>query len=113
MANKRESARGDTGSLSTTSQRAPLALPADCRIAASPALKDALLGRLDEGTITLDGSQVERADTAALQLLLLFRRELAMRGGNLSWLGASAALLEAADLLGLTHTLELPTVASA
>lgn len=110
MADKRKTAQGDTGTSAKTGQ---LALPADCRIAALPVLKDALVGALGESAITLDGRQVERTDTAALQLLLLFRRELALRGANLSWLGASEALLEAASLLGLTQTLELPAAASA
>lgn len=110
MADKRKTAQGDTGTAAKTGQ---LTLPADCRIAALPALKDALLAVLGESAVTLDGRQVERTDTAALQLLLLFRRELALRGANLSWFGASEALLEAASLLGLTQTLELPAAASA
>lgn len=113
MVDKRKTAQGDKRAASTTEQQAPLALPADCRIAALPALKDALLAALGEGAVTLDGRHVERTDTAALQLLLLFRRELALRGANLSWLGASSALLEAAGLLGLTQTLELPAATSA
>jgi ABC-type transporter Mla MlaB component len=51
---------------------------------------------------------VERADTAALQLLVLFRRELQARGGTLDWRGASEAINEAAGLLGLARILELP-----
>lgn len=113
MVDRRKTAQGDTGELPAADPQAPLVLPADCRIAALPVLKDALVGALSAGAVTLDGRQVERTDTAALQLLLLFRRELALRGANLSWLGASNALLEAAGLLGLTQTLELPAAASA
>lgn len=113
MVDTPKTARSDIGSSPATSRNALLALPVDCRIAALPALKDSLLGVLGEGVITLDGSQVERTDTAALQLLLLFRRELAGRDAKLSWLGASDALLEAAALLGLTQILELPAAASA
>ena len=88
---------------------AVVVLPPDCRIAAQAALKAELLGVLEKGAIVvLDGSQVERADTAALQLLVLFRRELQARGGTLDWRGASEALNEAAGLLGLAQILELP-----
>lgn len=88
-------------------------LPADCRMAAQAALKAELLGALDAGAIVLDGSQVERVDTAALQLLVLFRRELDARGGTLGWHGTSDALNEAAGLLGLAQLLNLPAAALA
>lgn len=94
---------------------APLALvlPADCRIAAQVALKQALMDALETGGIVLDGRAVERTDTAALQLLTLFQREVKARGSSLSWCGASDALNEAAGLLGLTQILELPAAALA
>lgn len=92
---------------------AQLMLPADCRMATQMALKDELLGMLDAGSVVLDGSQVERVDTAVLQLLVLFRREVAARGGTMSWREASGALGEAAALLGLAQTLELPALALA
>jgi len=44
---------------------------------------------LPGGAIELDGSRVERVDTAALQLLVLLRRALDGRGGTLAWRGAS------------------------
>lgn len=110
MAGKRAAKQKEEG------QREPVAdgaavvvLPADCRIAAQAALKAELLGALKQGAIVvLDGSQVERADTAALQLLVLFQRELQARGGTLGWRGASEAINEAAGLLGLARILELP-----
>jgi anti-anti-sigma regulatory factor len=93
----------------TADAAAVVVLPADCRIAAQAALKAELLGALKQGAIVvLDGSQVERADTAALQLLVLFQRELQARGGTLGWRGASEAINEAAGLLGLARILELP-----
>jgi ABC-type transporter Mla MlaB component len=92
---------------------AQLMLPADCRMATQMALKDELLGMLSAGAVVLDGSQVERVDTAALQLLLLFRREAVARDCTVSWHGASGALGEAAALLGLAQTLELPALALA
>jgi phospholipid transport system transporter-binding protein len=88
-------------------------LPADCRMATQAELKAELLGALEANAIVLDGGQVERVDTAALQLLLLFRRELDARGGMLVWHGASDALNEAAGLLGLAQSLNLPATALA
>jgi Anti-anti-sigma regulatory factor (antagonist of anti-sigma factor) len=121
MAGKRASQRGTGESGAEVSDAAsadaatapPLLLPADCRMAAQAALKEDLLGALKAGAIVLDGSRVERVDTAALQLLVLFRRELHAHGGTLRWLGTSDALNEAAGLLGLAQLLNLPAQALA
>jgi len=82
-------------------------------MAAQAHLLPELLAALDACTIELDGREVERVDTAALQLLTLFKREVAARGGTLRWMGASDALDEAAGLLGLAKTLELPAAVPA
>jgi phospholipid transport system transporter-binding protein len=109
MAGKRAAKQKDDGQQPVVDGAAVVVLPADCRIAAQAALKAELLGALEKGAIVvLDGSQVERADTAALQLLVLFRRELQACGGRLGWRGASEAINEAAGLLGLAQILELP-----
>ncbi len=113
MASKRTTADKGAGTPSENTGSGHFVLPADCRIAALPSLRDELLTALGRPAVALDGRQVERADTAALQLLVLFRRELVASGGSLSWLGASHALSEAVSLLGLTQTLELPAVALA
>ncbi|MFC4764263.1 STAS domain-containing protein [Dyella koreensis] len=83
-------------------------LPADCRIADLPAVKAELQAALATSAAELDASAVERVDTAALQLLAVFRRDAASKGLAVAWTGASAALRDAATLLGLAHTLELP-----
>ncbi|HEY8585930.1 MAG TPA: STAS domain-containing protein [Rhodanobacter sp.] len=84
-------------------------LPPDCRISAQNALKAELVAVLDAGAIAvLDGSQVERVDTAALQMLVIFQRELEARGASVSWRGANSVLNEAAGLLGLAQILKLP-----
>ena len=92
---------------------AMVALPADCRMSTQGSLMAELLRALDERAVVLDGQAVERIDTAALQLLALFRREVGVRGGTVSWRGPSAALHEAASLLGLTTLLELPATVPA
>lgn len=122
MAGKRAARQLDTGEPPAqasaavpagASEAARVLLPADCRMAAQAALKADLLGALEAGAIVLDGGQVERVDTAALQLLVLFRRELDARGGTLGWHGTSDALNEAAGLLGLAQLLNLPATALA
>ena len=122
MAGKRAARQLDTGGSPAQApaaapagacEAARVLLPADCRMAAQAALKADLLGALEAGAIVLDGGQVERVDTAALQLLVLFRRELDARGGRLHWRGTSDALNEAAGLLGLTQLLNLPATALA
>ena len=118
MAGKRAARQKEDGQLPTvaaaTAGAAVVVLPPDCRIAAQAALKAELLGALEKGAIVvLDGSRVERVDTAALQLLVLFQRELQARGGTLDWHGASEAFNEAAGLLGLARLLELPAAGPA
>ncbi|MGY3039498.1 phospholipid transport system transporter-binding protein [Rhodanobacter sp. TND4EL1] len=83
-------------------------LPADCRMAAQAALKAQLLDVLCKSEIVLDVSALERVDTAALQLLVLFRRELECSGGTFRWSGANQVLAEAAGVLGLERLLNLP-----
>jgi len=84
-------------------------LPADCRLAAQVAVQTELVKALERGVpVVLDGCGVERIDTAALQLLLLFGRALADQGGSFSWKGASDTVREAAAALGLDDILELP-----
>ena len=85
-----------------------LALPADFRIAAQAAFKQQLIDALDHDAIVLDGAAVERVDTAALQLLVVFQRELDARQRAPSWQSASTVLTEAAEVLGLAQTLKMP-----
>ena len=83
-------------------------LPADCRLAAQADLKRQLQAVLCQGEIVLDVACLERVDTAALQLLVLFRRELESQGGRVRWRGANPVLDQAASLLGLEQLLNLP-----
>lgn len=53
----------------------------------------------------LDGSAIERVDTAALQVLLAFSRESRDRDVALEWSGVSDSLRSASTLLGLAHEL--------
>lgn len=73
---------------------------------------NSLQGRLERSlqkssTIELKANAVEKADTAGLQLILALKNEAETRGGAISWKKPSAALLEAAQRLGLTTALGL------
>lgn len=111
MARKKGAKRGEEDR--PVSDVAKVALPADCRLAAQAALQAELVQALASARVELDGRQVERVDSAALQQLWLFRRELVARGGQLAWQGASGVLNEAASLLGLAENLQLPAVGPA
>lgn len=115
MAGKRAAKDADTRDAAAQAGAGPtvVVLPPDCRMAALPALKAELEAVLAAGAVVLDGHPVERIDTAAVQLLALFRRERNARGGTLAWRGASDALNEAAGLLGLARILELPAATPA
>ena len=85
-----------------------LGIPADFRIADVTDMHRQLGDVLDVAQIMLDGSAVDRIDTAALQLLVVFQREVRQRGNQLNWAGVSAPLHDAASQLGLAQALELP-----
>lgn len=110
MGGKRAGKRQAAGEGATTTL---VRLPADCRIGAQAALKVQLQEVLHRGEIVLEVAELERVDTAALQLLVLFRRELEQHGGTLAWRGKSEVLGEAASLLGLEQLLNLPAATSA
>jgi ABC-type transporter Mla MlaB component len=99
---------GKSNNGQATSQPAAIALPADCRIVELPALQQQLRAALTQPSSILDGTAVERIDSAALQLLYAFGRDAGVRGNPPTWAGVSAPLREAADLLGLTQILALP-----
>ena len=72
------------------------------------ALQADLAERLDEsGTVQIDGGGVERIDTATLQLLAAFVRDLHADARSVEWIKCSAALRRAANSLGLESALSL------
>ena len=85
-----------------------IALPADFRLTGLAEVKAGLLQALEAPSVEIDGAGVERVDTAALQLLLAFRRAASARGLPASWVGVSETMRDAAGVLGLTQALELP-----
>ena len=57
--------------------------------------------------IEIDGSKVERIDTAALQLFVSFYLGCQQQGLNVTWVGVSAPMHKAAENLGLEQVLGL------
>ncbi len=79
-----------------------IVLPVDCSVRNITALRLQLCAAGDaEPHVTLDLHQVERFDTATLQLIAAFALDRAARGMQLLIRGARPAWDEAADLLGL------------
>ncbi len=94
-------------------RRNHLVLKAECTLADAGELKSALCALLpQDGTVTLDGTAVERIDTAALQLLAAFVRDRRLAGAALQWQSASPAVHSAARLLGMETMLALNEAAS-
>jgi ABC-type transporter Mla MlaB component len=87
---------------------ASLALPADVGIEETGALRTLLADHLDDADVTLDGSQVQRIHTSAMQLFLMFCRDRVAAGRSTVWHDPSAPLHAAARVLGLTHALQFP-----
>jgi anti-anti-sigma regulatory factor len=77
-------------------------------------LVQSLRSRLQEALqakqpVVLEAVQVERVDTAVLQLFYVFFQEAHARGMPVHWQQPSLALQHAARLLGLSSSLGLPT----
>jgi phospholipid transport system transporter-binding protein len=71
-------------------------------------LQAELAERLDEsGNVQIDGTAVDRVDTAGLQLLAAFVRDLQAEARSVEWIGCSAALRRAANASGLAVALGL------
>jgi phospholipid transport system transporter-binding protein len=85
-----------------------LGIPVDFRMAEVTDMHRQFGGALEAAQIVLDGSAVDRVDTAALQLLVVFQREAQKRGNQVNWAGVSAPLHDAASQLGLAQVLALP-----
>ena len=92
----------------------PLALAPLCTLREVVAMKGQLLERLDQaGDVEIDAGRVEKIDTAGLQLLVAFSRQLHESHRALAWKAVAPELARAAAQIGLADTLGLPTVESA
>lgn len=65
----------------------------------------------DAGEYTLDASEVTRIDTAGIQLLLAFVRELEHQARAVHWHEPSPVILNAAHTLAVSQAMGLPAPA--
>jgi hypothetical protein len=90
------------------SNRTPLRL-SDCTMRTIQALHQELVQRLGEGgPVAMDRTDVQRPNTAMLQLLAAFARDLRAQSRSIEWSGESMAFDRAARALGVSATLGLP-----
>ncbi len=85
-------------------------LPADLDRSAVAELRVRFLEALAEPTITLDGSSVQRADLAGVQLLCALMIAAERRGVALAWRVVSPALVTAVRLLGVESVVRIADV---
>ncbi len=84
-----------------------LALPPALDLAAAQSLKEALIAAaMSGGPVLLDGVDVERVGTPAVQVLLAGQRSFAAEGRRFGLTRPSAALRAAFDDLGLSRELQ-------
>jgi ABC-type transporter Mla MlaB component len=92
----------------TPAPGAPMPL-VDCTMSTIQSLHEELIQRLQAvGSVSLDGRDIQRPNTAMLQLLASFARELQEQSRSIEWVGQSEPLSRAASALGLASTLGLP-----
>jgi len=95
--------------LAAASTRAGLKLEASCTLRDSIDMQFQLLAvDFGDADVVVDGSAVERIDTAGLQMLLSFARHQAGRGKALRWSAVSPELIRGSQLLGLATALGIP-----
>jgi ABC-type transporter Mla MlaB component len=68
---------------------------------------------LEQDEVVLDAGNLQRIDTATVQLLCAFVRDRAKANRKVTWAGESATLRDAARLLGVTEMLALAAGAAA
>lgn len=97
-----------TAGVPAASAESTIVLAANCAVKDAAALKASLCALAEtSGPVTLDSRGLERIDTATVQLLCAFVRDRASRKQGVTWVGESAALREAARLLGVRKLLGL------
>ena len=71
-----------------------------------------LKNALENGhVVEIDASEVQRVDTAILQVFLAYSQEAKLQGLQFCWQGVSEAFRNAVQLLGIEQELDLPEAA--
>ena len=98
----------DTPATTVAAAPAGLKLEASCTLRDSIDMQFQLLAvDFGDSDVLVDGSAVERIDTAGLQMLVSFAKHQASRGKPVRWTAASAELTRGSQLLGLDDLLGL------
>ena len=93
---------------STEGRRAGLKLEPSCTLRDALDMQFQLLSTdFGDADVLLDGSAVERIDTAGLQMLVSFAKYHAVSGKRMQWAAASQELQRGSRLLGLDEALGL------
>ena len=85
-------------------------LPAELDIDRVREVRDQLLRALETPAISLDGTQVQRVDTAGVQLLCALVLAAERRGVALTWSAVSPTLVTCVKLLGADSVVRLDGV---
>jgi ABC-type transporter Mla MlaB component len=86
----------------------PLSLGAELGIEQAPVLQAELAQRIEQREpVQIDGSEVRRVHTAAMQLFCLFCRDRREAGRGVEFLKPSESLRQAAALLGASTLLQI------
>ena len=95
--------------LSSDDNSGKVVLPPQCLIRDAAQLKQQLLPHVNEAAaVSIDTHQIERIDSAAMQVLLAFVRDRRSQQRAINWLGLNAVFLDSAQMLGLEQMLGLP-----
>ena len=107
MARKRTVAKKQTGdSESVAPAQSAIVFDGSLDIAGAGRLREQLLQALtDNQPVVLDAANVERVDTAALQVLTAFFKDATAQNLDVQWKEPAQALKNAAQLLGLRDSL--------
>jgi len=111
MSAAEDRAAATIGPTAAPSPDSVLRLPAQCSIRDAAQLLAQLMLRIEHSApVYIDAAQVERVDTAALQLLVAFLNDRKAQQRAVVWLDCSDALMRAARSLGLMGALALAPV---
>lgn len=91
-------------------QKTTVSCGTDLNIQNAQGLKERLIKALSKApTCTLNGSKVERVDSAGMQLLIAFFKEAEQSNVTIKWQAPSESLIKAGRLLGVIEPLKLET----
>jgi len=91
------------------SRQVRVVLGTSCTIQEAAAVRAHLLAKAAQpGPYEIDGASVEQVDTAGVQLIVAFALDCLEKGVAYKWIGRSATLEKAIELLGVSPLLEYP-----